>query len=247
MMQQINERIFRAFKEDELHDILLPPLHSKIGISSAYLLEKITNAKAEELIEKMWITILSERTRQYTSRLLLSALGHRWNILAPLLDNRFADFMLRVPRDLSDLRQELFHNVVDKYFPAAAVIPLDKTGNRMRSTWWSWRWNYAKSMLPSHIRRKYSRLSYKLKETPLVKKTGMGNNRPWIIECDEAIREGSYRYFSDLLSDDQHLADIFNMKAIHRLFRAHSEGRIFQYHKLCAIATIVEWRRQFEL
>jgi hypothetical protein len=216
-------------------------------VNSHYLLSKIENAQADNLIDKVRITLLSERTRRYNTSVLIAAFNERWRVVAPFMDNQFADLMLQAPRDFTDSRQRLFKNVVSKYIPHLALVPVDKTGKRINSTWCSWRLEYLKGRVPARISTRYAHLKDRLRDNPFAQKIMPGGNREWLVDCDQSIRTGSASYFRELFSDKENINDLFVHSAVQNLFDAHLNKRVNAYHKLCAIATIIEWRRQFGL
>jgi len=239
-------RFLRAFSCPELNDILNSSFESLIGINSAYWNRSLLSADAEAFADKLVIFSMRERQRRYTT-FLINHLGRELNVVAPFTDNQFVDFMMTIPPELR-IEQKLYKNVILNKLPFVADIPQESTGNRIRSTWWSWRWEYLKGMVPHSIRQKYSDLRYKLADYPISQKIGIGYKRPcWCIDADDSIRSGSFSFFQELFSDREHMVDLFNIDAVDKLFKAHVEKRIHVYEKLCAIATIIEWRRQFKL
>lgn len=244
----ISQRFLRAFGDDELHGILVRGLHSAIKQNYIYVQQKIDDAYAEDLIDKIWVTLVSERVRHFNSNILLSAMGYRWNVYAPFMDNHFVDFMLTVPRGLTDANQKLFRRFFIKFFPELASIPTDKTGKKIKQSWFrdgiSWRWEHLKGKISHSIGQQCSQLD-KLKYHPLAQRIGIGKNRNWLVDADEAIRTGSAPYFRELFSDRDRMADIFNIDFVDKLFDSHLKRHTNAYQKICAIATIIEWRRQF--
>jgi asparagine synthetase B (glutamine-hydrolysing) len=239
-------RFLRAFNCPELNDILNSSFKSLIGINSDYWNKSLHSADAEAFADKLVILSLRERQRRYTT-FLINHLGRELNVVAPFSDNQFVDFIMTIPPELR-IEQKLYKNVILNKLPFVADIPRDKTGERIRSTWWSWRWEYLKGMVPHCIRQKYSGLRYRLADYPITQKIGIGYKRPcWCIDADDSIRSGSFSYFRELFSDREHMVDLFQIDAVDKLFKDHVERRIHAYDKLCAIATIIEWRRQFKL
>ena len=200
---------------------------SLIGVNSEYWTRSLRSADAEAFSDKFMINALQERQRRYAA-FLINYLGREFNAVAPFADNQLMDFMMSIPSELR-IQQKLYKNMIQNKLPLVADIPVDRTGKRMRSTWWSWRWENLKRMVPDNIKRKFR----------------TADSRNWVVDCNDAIRTGSAPYFRDLFSDREHMAGLFKTDAVERLFRAHMERRVSEYHKLCAIATIIEWRRQF--
>jgi len=99
--------------------------------------------------------------------------------------------------------------------------------------------------VPAKLSYQYAHLKDTLRENPFARKFVPGRNREWLVDCDHSIRNGSAAYFRDLFSDKENTDDLFDRAAVQRLFEAHLNERMNAYHKLCAIATIMEWRRQF--
>ena len=246
----ISQRFLRAFRDNELHGILVRGLHSAIKQNYIYVQQKIENAYAEELIDKIWVTLVSERVRHFNSNILLSAAGYKWNVYAPFMDNQFVDFMLTVPKGLTDANQKLFRSFFIKFFPELASIPTDKTGKKIKQSWFRdgicWRLERLKGKIPRRIGQQFSQLD-KLKYHPLAQRIGIGKNRNWLVDVDEAIRTGSAPYFRGLFSDRDHMADIFNVDFVDKLFDSHLKRHTNAYQKLCAVATIIEWRRQYSI
>ena len=223
----IKQKFLYIFDSMQLHDITDPSLEPLIGVNEAYLATAMNNAHAEARCDKAMIVELKERQRRFTN-FYFPFFERRWDIAAPFTDRYFVDFALTLPVE-PKINQKLYKNVILKKLPLVADIPVDKTGKRMCSTWWSWRWENVKRMVPNNIKQKFR----------------TGDNRNWVVDCDDAIRTGSAPYFRDLFSDREHMAGLFNIKAVDRLFRSHLNREANEYRKLCAIATIIEWRRQF--
>lgn len=225
-IQQIMERRFLlGFRDDELGKILNSELYPYIGNNSKYLTQRLNDADAEDITDKSWIVSLKERMRRYVSS-YLSLLGRNWDVAAPFMDNSFVDFMLRVPIDLTN-NQKLVREVICRFFPLVADIPNDKTGKRLMSTWLSWRLEHLKSHMP------------------FKNKNGNRNRSYLNVDYDKVIRSGSSSYFYELFSDRERVDDLFNVDAVNNLLNAHMHKHVNESQKLCAIASIIECRRQF--
>ena len=220
-------KFLNAFSCENLNDVMDSSFKSLIGVNSEYWTRSLRSADAEAFSDKFMINALQERQRRYAA-FLINYLGREFNAVAPFADNQLMDFMMSIPSELR-IQQKLYKNMIQNKLPLVADIPVDRTGKRMRSTWWSWRWENLKRMVPDNIKRKFR----------------TADSRNWVVDCNDAIRTGSAPYFRDLFSDREHMAGLFKTDAVERLFRAHMERRVSEYHKLCAIATIIEWRRQF--
>lgn len=221
--QIIKQMFLQAFDEDELPKILSASLKQLVGINSSFLVQSLNNADAENFSHKSMITALKVRQRRYTSY-YLHELGRKWNVVSPFTVNDFVDFILTLPLELR-MNQKLYLNAIKNKLPLLANIPVAKTGNRMQSTWWSWRWEYLKNKLSN--------------------KNDIRRQRCVTVDYDDAIRSDSASYFNELFSDREHMVDLFDIDAVNKLFKDHIEGRINENKKLCSIASIIEWRRQF--
>lgn len=223
--QIIKQMFLQAFDEDELPKILTPALKHLVGINSSFLGQSLNNADAENISHKSMITALKVRQRRYTSY-YLHELGRKWNVVSPFTCNEFVDFILTLPLEMR-MNQKLYLNAIKNKLPFLANIPVAKNDNRMQSTWWSWRWEYLKNKLSNRndTRRK----------------------RCVTVDYDDAIRSDSSSYFNELFSDREHMVDLFDIDAVNKLFKGHTEGHINENKKLCSIASIIEWRRQFDI
>lgn len=251
IQQHISQRFLRVFQDNELHGIMNNTFFSSSISNQDYLEQKIENAGADELIDKIWVSMVNERVRHFNSNILLSALGYKWNVYAPFADNQFVDFMLSVSKQLTDNKQKLFRHFLIKYLPVLSRIPEDKTGRKIKHSRLEqgirWRKDYLMEMIPGKTRRQYKSLRNKVGTYQIAQKLRIGDNRNWVVDCDDAVRNGSSAYFHELLSDTQRIENVFNLHAVNRLFKDHMEKRVNAYQKICAIATIIEWRRQFGL
>ena len=103
-----------------------------------------------------------------------------------------------------------------------------------------------KNKMPLQFRQKSSCLVDRITESRLGHVLGIGN-RSQVINIDKAIRTGSFIYFRDLFADKDRMIDIFNIDEVEKLYKAHMERSINANFKLCTIASIIQWRRQFGL
>jgi asparagine synthetase B (glutamine-hydrolysing) len=242
--EAIRSKFIGSLYDEALTSILTPALKSLCGINSAYLKRSLSNALAESMYDKTLIVNLQERQRRHTSN-FLPELGSKWNVVAPFADNHFVDFMLTVPTRFRD-KQSMYKKVICEKLSAVASVPESYTGRRLQSTWWSWRWESLKSKIPPVILQNSLQLRNRIEDSRLMRKLGKGNTFH-VIDINKAMRTGSADYFQELFSDKERMLDIFNIDAVKKLHTEHMERRVNNNRKLCKIATIIQWRRQFGL
>jgi asparagine synthetase B (glutamine-hydrolysing) len=242
--EAIKSTFLQSFDFEELTSILAPALRPLSELNSLYLNESLSKAMAESMCDKRLIVNLRERQRRHTCY-FLPALGSKWNVVAPFSDNNVIDFILTVPTRFRD-KQIMYKKMICEKLPAMASVPESHTGRRLQSTWWSWRWESLKSRMPSVIMQNSLRLRNRIADSRLMRKLGQGNAFH-VIDIDNAMRTGSADYLQDLLSDKERMLNIFNIDKVEELRSAHMAGHIYDNSRLCKIATIVQWRRQFGL
>lgn len=217
-----------VFNDSELKYYLQPHIYNKIKGAQYNLVKKIiSRCNSGHLGDKAYYISLTQELRRWWYHVV--DVPERITLVRrPFADNNYVDFCLGLPIELRLNRKAAFE-LIKRYFPKLAKIPLDATGLSLDKPWW---------------RQKMAMKMYRLKSSTIpgfsFNKICFHNKQDYAHYDKWLSKQNSEEFIKEQLKSES-INLFFQINRIDRLLTQHLHGKTNEYKKITALITFSLW------